>query len=462
MENNGIRLSQLNTQIKTAVKAAFDAEIWIVAEISELRCSQNGHCYLELIEKDDASDKIIAKAKANIWSYTFRILQAYFETTTGQQFASGIKVLVKVSVEFSEVYGFSLQIKDIDPVYTLGDIDRKRKEIIRKLEEEGVFYMNKDLEFPAIPKSIALVSSPTAAGYEDFVNQLENNAQGYRFHCKLFSATMQGERAEESIIKALDCICKYEDVFDLVVMIRGGGSQADLNCFDSYWLASNVAQFPLPVVSGIGHERDESIVDLVANLSVKTPTAAAQYLIDCFDRRQVYHEELHAIFSASIVDALQKSSTKLQDLKTRFLALVKHVLSKNAHKLLLADEKLAQLSKQFTRLNDMALRNLKIRFTSEIEHHLHREKKRINSLKGDLKDQVLNFMEKHKQEISYYERGIHYLNPETILKKGYSLTLKNGEIVKNIGSLSTNDLLETRFRDGVVKSKIVNINKPNG
>jgi exodeoxyribonuclease VII large subunit len=228
-----------------------------VAEISELNMNRSGHCYLELIEKDSLSDKIIAKSRATIWAFTFRTLKAYFETTTGETLRGGLKVLLKASIEFHEVFGFSLNIQDIDPQYTLGDLARKKAQIIQQLTSEGVLDMNKGLPFPLVPQRIAVISSETAAGYGDFLNQLETNSFGYCFFTELFPAIMQGDKASESIILALEHVYSHIDEFDLVAIMRGGGSKSDLNCFDDYELAYFITQFPLPILTGIGHERDD-------------------------------------------------------------------------------------------------------------------------------------------------------------------------------------------------------------
>lgn len=223
-----LSLFDLNHQIKTQLESAFNSTYWVVAEISELRMHRSGHCYLELIEKDTDSEQVKAKARATIWAFTFRMLKPYFETTTGQSLTAGIKVLVRASIEYQEVYGLSLNIKDIDPTFTLGDIARRRMQIIQQLEDEGVMDMNKEVDLAPVPQTFAIISSPSAAGYEDFINQLENNPYGFKIYHKLFPAIMQGDQTEQSIIDALERIYTYEEVFDAVVIIRGGGSTADL------------------------------------------------------------------------------------------------------------------------------------------------------------------------------------------------------------------------------------------
>lgn len=461
MNQKGISLFYLNNQIKNLLTESFPSEVWIVAEISELRYNQNGHCYLELIEKDEASDQIIAKARATVWSYTLRMLKPYFETTTGQKFSSGIKVLVNVGIEFQEIYGYSLNIKDIDPSYTLGDIARRRKEILAKLGAEGVLEMNKDLEFPEVPKCIAVISSPTAAGYEDFIAQLENNVSGYQFHYKLFPATMQGNQAEESIIKALDRINDYENLFDTVVIIRGGGSQADLNCFDSYWLAYHVAQFPLPVVAGIGHDRDQSIVDLVAHTSVKTPTAAAEFLIDCFDQCQDYQDNLREQFVEEVSEILASTKERQVYLASKFLPLVKQILYQKNNQLFIAGQKLKSGGKNLHLNSAHQLQQLNSKFQHSLERKISSQKVNIDRLQTKIRRKFDRFFEDRKHQISLHEQSVNYLNPENILKKGYTLSLKDGKIIKDIQFLSPNDIIETKFYNGSTESQILKIKTKN-
>ena len=455
----GISLYQLNNQVKSHLSDAFSDEIWVVAEISELRQTQPGHCYLELIEKDETTDKITAKARATIWAYTYRMLKPYFKTSTGQALSSGIKVLVKVTVEFQEIYGYSLNIKDIDPTYTLGDMARRKKETIDKLKQEGVFDMNRDLLFPEIPKTIALISSPTAAGYEDFVDQLENNPQGYQFHHKLFPAIMQGNQAEDSIIKTLEKIYAYEDVFDVIVIIRGGGSTSDLNCFDNYELAQNIAQFPIPVISGIGHERDESIVDMVANIKVKTPTAAAEYLIDCFEECESYHEGLQENFLASIQDILMESSDRLQQLSQKFTPLVHQILASKNKQLDMATQSIIASGKSLLRNSKHQLQAFSFDLKLSSKHQIDMEQMSLNHFVLKQRNVSRRFFNKNKHQLELFEQSAKYANPENILKKGYSLTLSKGKIIKDISQLKKDDIIETKFAKGSVESQIRVIKK---
>ena len=331
--NERLKLSELNGLVKKSIGEAFTAPVWVIGEISELKTNRSGHCYLNLIEKEENGDAIVAQARATIWSYTFRMLRPYFESTTGQQLTEGLKVLLSVSVEFHELYGYSLNIRDIDPTYTLGDMARRRREIIARLQSEGVADMNKELELPLVPQKIAIISSGTAAGYQDFIDQLTNNPAGYHFDLKLFPAIMQGNLAETSIIGALDQIYLYEKFFDAVVIIRGGGSQADLSCFDNYNLAYYITQFPLPVITGIGHEKDDSIVDLVAHTRLKTPTAVAEFLISGVAQFDLHLDELKNSFIGIVTDLITESKNDMEQIARVIAPLTREKISKANNRL---------------------------------------------------------------------------------------------------------------------------------
>jgi exodeoxyribonuclease VII large subunit len=276
-----LSLTQLQLIIRDSLYIALPDMYWVIAEISEIKENAAGHCYLELIEKHPDEKNIRAKAKAIIWSRRYRFLKSFFENVTGESIKEGLKILVKTKVEYHELYGLSLIVSDIDPAFTIGEMALKRQQTINRLEHEGVFSMNKDLDFPIVPQRIAIISSKNAAGYSDFVNQLTGNSFGYVFYTELIETIMQGTETEQGVINALDKIAENSHLFDLVIIIRGGGSQSDLSWFDSYNIAYHVTQFPLPVVTGIGHDKDMSVTDMVANRSLKTPTAVADFLIEC-------------------------------------------------------------------------------------------------------------------------------------------------------------------------------------
>jgi len=319
-------LFDLNKRIRNSIEQTFPDSYWVIAEISELKINNSGHCYLELIEKDPDQDKIIARARATIWAYTFRMLKPYFETASGISLDKGIKILVKAKVIFHEQYGLSLNILDIDPGYTLGDMERKRQKALRQLENDGVLEMNKQIPFPIAPQRIALISSETAAGYKDFMNQLLSNSYGFKYYVKLFPAIMQGDEAIQSNIKALDNIYLHLDFFDIVVIIRGGGSKSDLSCFDNYNLAYHITQFPIPVLTGIGHEQDISIADLAAHTKLKTPTAVAGFIIKQTNSLDQYLEKLQTTAISLVNDCLQNKQEQIVDLSRKLVRIGNNVL----------------------------------------------------------------------------------------------------------------------------------------
>ena len=330
--NKSYALSQLNKMVRDAIDMQLPDEYWVEAELSECR-EHNGHCYLELIEKDEHTNTPVARASAKCWRQTWLMVKPYFERTTGEPLRTGMKVLLKVYAQFHEAFGFSWIVTDIDPNYTLGDMARKRLEIIRQLKEEGVFDLQRELRIPLFAKRIAVISAENAAGYGDFCRQLEDNEYGFRFEVTLFPAIMQGEQVEQSIIAALERIYALNTSFDVVVIIRGGGATADLSGFDTLALAENVAQFPLPVITGIGHERDESIIDMVAHTRVKTPTAAAALLIDHL--RQVL-ERINSAqqrITTAIFQRIANQKMRLTNLQTLLPALVQRNLAEARHRI---------------------------------------------------------------------------------------------------------------------------------
>ncbi|MBT3384835.1 MAG: exodeoxyribonuclease VII large subunit [Prolixibacteraceae bacterium] len=472
--NQNLTLSELNGLIKDVLADTFSSAVWVVAEISELKENRSGHCYLELIEKE--GDEIIARSRATIWSYTFRMLKPYFETSTGQLFTDGIKILVQVSVEFHPSFGLSLNIKDIDPTYTVGDLALQRKEIISRLQNDGVFDMNKELSLPLVPQKLALISSETAAGYLDFMDQLNSNEFGFRFHTKLFEAFMQGSDSVRSIIAALERIYRYEDFFDAVIIIRGGGATADLSSFDNYDLAFNVTQFPLPVITGIGHEKDDTIIDLVAHTRLKTPTAVAEFFINGLGRfyerlvdlennvvsktretigfkqnnLERIAESLNFSVSAYIIEKqnyLVKKGHELQQNVNGFSYKKKYELNKLQHEIdtavsLWFAETRNKISHKKRILNRVVGEAL-LKKGSELVH--------LKDLFGS-KSRKMLYLEKERVHLN--ENTVRLLNPENVLKRGFTLTLKDGRIVKSAKQLKLNEEIETQFADGKVKSKI--------
>lgn len=310
-----ITLLELQHRIKQGIESCVPSPVWITAEIGEINIHGSGHCYLDLIDYGTggaAAQRIEAKARAVIWSSIFRMLKPYFESATGARLVRGLNVMVKVQAGFSSIYGLSLSVLDIDPSFTVGALEMQRNKTIQRLKAEGCMDMNSQLQLPLLPRRLAVISSATAAGYRDFMKHLGNNEYGFRFFATLFPAQMQGEEAPQSIVSALDAIAGQEDEFDAVVIIRGGGAAMDLVCFDDYDLAVNIAQFPLPVVTGIGHDHDYHIADMVAHTWLKTPTAVADFFVELFMQQEQYIMHLFQRISLTLT---QKISIERERLK---------------------------------------------------------------------------------------------------------------------------------------------------
>ncbi len=431
MEKKAVSLYEALGQIKVAMKTYLPHSWWITGEISEIKVNYSGHCYLELIEKEESGESIKAKARATIWSSAFRMIQPYFETTTQTQLAAGIKIMVKVSAEFHELYGFSLNITDIEPSFTIGDLARQKLEIVRRLKAEGVYDMNRNLTFPDIPQKIAVISSKTAAGYGDFINQLTRNPYGYYFDVRLFQTVMQGQETEQSVIRALDEIYALEELFDVVVIIRGGGSQTDLNSFNSYWLNLNICQFPLPVLTGIGHEQDDTIADMVAHKRLKTPTAVAEFLIGCFSEAD---EEIGSR-SMNLYNLVKERVQAEKDRLNRAVMLLKPAvtrrLEQNRNQLVLKGMKMKSMTGRLLQSESNALLSISNKMGNLISHYLKNATHKLEML------------DKKKQ----------YLDPFHILKRGYSITYYQGKVVKNAAMLKTDDEIETKLSEGTIKSR---------
>lgn len=427
-----LSLYELNNLVRFHVENAMPEEYWVRAELSDIRNNASGHCFLELIEKDVTENNLTARARAIIWSQTYRFLRAYFEQETGQALVSGLKVLVKVVIGFHELYGYSLSIIDIDPSYTIGDIASHRKEIIHRLQEEGVFTLNKELPLPILLQRIAVISSATAAGYEDFCNQLLENPYGYVFYTKLFPALMQGEQAECSIINALNKIYKHSKHWDVVVIIRGGGAVSDLSCFDSYLLATNCAQFPIPIITGIGHERDNTVIDLVAHTRVKTPTAVAEFLIN----------QIHA------------TAMKLDDCQHRITENIRSYLKAEETKLSEFIEILPRLFSSVRLREEQRILSLLQHLYMAVQHQLQKKRQSLDRYVQQLPLYVQSYFSKEQHRLQLLEQQIRSSSPEHMLSRGYSITLKDGKAVLDAATLKKGDVLLTRLAKGKVKSTV--------
>lgn len=402
-------LSELGKCIKMTLKTAFAEPVWVRAEISEMHENVSGHCYLDLIEKADDTDVLVAKQKATIWAFTYRMLKPYFESETGATLRAGMKVLLLCEVEFHEVYGVSLNVRDIDPAFTVGEMAVRRAEIIRRLTDDGIVDMNKQQPLAPVPQRVAVISSATAAGYGDFCDQLRNNVFGYTFYTKLFPATMQGTQTEQSVVAALDKICDFIDNFDVVVIIRGGGATSDLVAFDNYNLALHCAQFPLPIISGIGHQRDESVVDLVAHTRVKTPTAAAEFLVARINDFEKNIDEMAQNVAFSAREVVHDELLRLQQRIAR-LGVVQRVCVRH----------------------EAALQHLTMRLRNAAKMAISSEEKRM----------------------ALVEKSIEYADPATLLQRGFTLTTKHGKIVKSVCDVAPGDIVTTHLADGAFTAMV--------
>lgn len=405
-----LSLYELNNIVRNAVEASAPEPLWVKAEVSELRTNR-GHCYMEFVQKAENGNGIIAKARGQVWANKWALIKNYFEKTTGQALSPGMQVLVCVEPTFHELYGYSLNVVDIDPTFTLGDIARRRMEIIQRLKDEGVLDMNKELPLPRLLQRIAVISSASAAGYGDFADQLQNNQYGLHFITRLFPATMQGDGVEQSIISALNCIAADMDSWDIVVIIRGGGSTSDLNGFDTLALAENVAQFPLPVITGIGHERDDTVIDMVAHTRVKTPTAAAEFLIHHQANELATVEQFAEQIAALAMQQLHREQVRQQNITAKLPTLLTLVSARENNR------------------TSMSWQRLTAACTTRLMKELHR-------------------IERISDKISSAD-------PEHVLRLGYSITRINGKAVTDASSVASGDTITTTLAHGEIQSEVI-------
>lgn len=406
-QDKAMTLLELNGMVRTTLERGMRDEYWVEAELAEAR-ETRGHCYMELVQKDPLSNTPVAKASAKCWKQTWMLIQPYFERTTGQPLRAGMKVLLRVYPNFHEAYGFSWIVTDIDPTFTVGDLARRRQEIIAALKAQGIFDMNRQLELPMFAQRIAVISSQTAAGYGDFCNQLNDNPYGFRFHATLFPAVMQGEGVELSVIAALECIYEEVDNYDCVVIIRGGGATSDMSGFDTLALAENVAQFPLPVITGIGHDRDESVLDMVACIRVKTPTAAAAYLVS------------HLLKVSDLIDNMNERMVRCATMRIEMQKM-----------------RLARLSERLPSVFSLV----------KVKREAH-----LDALNSRLITSVRQFFDRQTHRLDMFGQRAAALDPKLLLSRGYSITIHNGKAVRDKDTLKPGDEIETIFEKGTVKS----------
>lgn len=408
-QHHHFSLLELNRLVRATIEDTLCEQYWLEAEIGQIG-ENNGHCYLEFIQKVEGHNTPVARAKAKCWRNVWGSVRPYFEHTTGQTLTLGMKVLVLVHPDFHEAFGFSWIVDDIDPRFTLGDMARRRQEIIRQLKAEGVFDLNRELPLPLFTQRIAVISSSTAAGYGDFCRQLEENKRGFRFSVTLYESLMQGEGVERGIISALDKINAHIDDYDCVVIIRGGGATSDMSGFDSLLLAENVANFPLPVITGIGHDRDECILDMVSHTRVKTPTAAAAFLID----------------------RLEQVARRIDDAADRITSYVQHRMEIEKMRLSRAAERIPILFSLVKSKQENKMETLNQRIASAVQRLIDRRRHTLDIL----------------------EQRTKSLDPTLLLQRGYTITLVNGHTLRSPSAVKPGDIIVTRLADGMVKSTV--------
>lgn len=432
-----LTLFELNGMVREVIELSLSQSYWVEAEISEVR-EVRGHCFMQLVENDPFLTTPVARADAKCWASKWRQLKPKFERVTREPIHAGMNVLLLVTAQFHEAYGFSWIIEDIDPTFTLGDMARRRAEIITKLKEEGVFDLQKGLTLPLLPQRIAVISSAGAAGYGDFCAQLSDNPYGLQFLTVLFPAVMQGELVESSIISALNKINARQDEFDAVVIIRGGGATSDLSGFDTLALAENVANFPLPVITGIGHQRDESIIDLVAFRSLKTPTAVAAFFVDC----------LSALFE------------RLQKLEDRILHLAQQRLNFEHIRFNHLREKTPIVFKLMSSNQQQKIRQLQVRLNNSSRLRLEKNRQKLLIIENTLLPHARNMIQLQTHRLKLLEEQLKLNDPQNLLKKGFSITTVDGKIVKDVSRLHEGQCVLTQVEKGNFTSEIKKIHHP--
>ena len=452
--NDKLSLTELQLIIKDSLYMALPGMYWVVAEISEMKENYAGHCFLELVEKHPDEINIKARVRAVIWAKRFSFLKPLFENITGESLKEGFKILIKIAVEYHEVYGLSLVINDIDPAFTIGEMAVRRKQIIRKLEQEGVFAMNKELNFPILPKRIAVISSKNAAGYSDFLKHLNGNSYGFTFQTALFDASMQGTETEKSVIDALDRISDHIELFDVVVIIRGGGSQTDLSWFDNYKIAYLITQFPLPVITGIGHEKDITITDMVAYNSLKTPTAVADFIVNSVSETDNYLVEMGNSISELSLSVISENREKLDRNRMKLIPVAGLKIAEEKKKLSAGIIAIINTGKEYLFKEKITPANFQSRLRISVRSYYGERENSVNKYLADLKMNSIKYLKLSSNGIEALNTNLVILSPENVLKRGYTITSLNGRIVKNAITLKEGDIIDTEFSDGSVKSKV--------
>lgn len=442
-ENDYITLTQLNGLVKEIVEANFIEEVWVVAEIAELRVAGKGHCYMELVEKD--KNAINARIRANIWSFNYQKIANNFFSVTGSPLQKGLKCLFVAQVGYHELYGLSLTVKNIEPSFSLGELERKKRAILEQITREGLIELNRQLELPLLPKKVAVISSSTAAGYEDFKHQIEQSK--YLIQTELFSATMQGENVEPSVVQALAKI--DPSLFDLVVIIRGGGAGLDLAGFDSYLLAKTISEMQLPVLSGIGHERDDTVVDHVVHTKLKTPTAVAEYIIDQFREFDDFVEGLKEALAFSSKQLLTNAKQTFNQLQFRVVQKPKDWVEKARRNLLQISQRIESGYSKGQHARNSKLNRISSVIVGQTTKRIHLEQSKIQKAQFVIKHRSLEKLGKEEKKLESIQRMIKITHPQNILNRGYAIIRQNDQVVKSINDLKDGDFT-IQLKDGTI------------
>ena len=450
-----LSLTELQLVIKDSLYLAFPSMYWVTAEIAEITENFAGHCYLELVEKNKDEKNIKAKVKAIIWNSRYSFIKSFFENTSGDTLRVGLKILIKIKVDYHEVYGLSLNICDIDPSYTIGEMAMKRQMIIKRLEDEGIFGMNKEADFPLVPRRIAVISSKNADGFTDFINHLKRNSYGYMFHTCLFDTVVQGSDTEQSVVRSLDRVAANIGLFDVVVIIRGGGSQTDLSWFDNYNIAYYITQFPLPVITGIGHDKDMSVTDMVAYESLRTPTAVADYLVNCVSQAEGELIKLTKDITDTSRVILERNRTRINACMTKLHPVARLMLSEIKESLSEKIIRIIDIGKKHIGRSGLMPANQKSRLVSAIRNFTSYRDLTVKKYRQDLISLSSGMLKVNNVRMNTLENALEMVRPENVLKRGYTITSLNGRIIKSSTEIKVDQMIDTQFSDGNVKSKVV-------
>lgn len=456
MPSAPVSISHLSAYIKQTLQRAIPQKFWIWGEINSMSV-RGGHCYIDLVEKADNSDVLVAKIRCNIWQWNWRNIEEKFRRETGDTLRAGMTVQLLVQVEYHELYSMSVNASDIDPTYTLGALQRRRLQIIDYLRKNGLLQLNKQRRMPALIKRIAVISSSQAAGYTDFLHQLNGNAYGFAYKVTLFQATMQGNQTEQSVTSALQAIRQQAADFDIVVIIRGGGATSDLYAFDSQLIAATCAAMPLPIITGIGHQRDESILDMVAHTAMKTPTAVADFIIGRTKQIADEIDDFARRLAQSATARLAVETTRLASLNIRIPAAVNLLMQSGQHRITQTMMRLQSSVMSLVAENKELIGRMRLRMASATPQIIQAERNRLMWIERSLPQSAAALIRNEQSRIALVSTKLSLLDPRKLLQKGYSITTCNGKVITDVGTLKKGDTVTTVFANGKMESSVNNI-----